>query len=183
MYEGQQQNAHVLICDWEGRLQWTSRQKLYKVLGDLAWNYVVEKDREKYRVAFSRTATLKEHQQIEVDCKYGDRYRAWLWPLQWPKTAVCILVTRIPEEIASLTPRELDCLRELAVGLSAGEIADKLDVSVSTIHTLMRRARKKLHLQSLEELVSFSARYCFPKDGPLAPPAIGPIAPDASHPE
>ncbi len=162
-------DSHVLICDWKGKLNWSSKSSLYHAYGDLAWNYVPENDRENYREAFSRTTTLGGRQQIDVNCVYGGRYRAWLWPLNWPDAAVCVLAMRIPEEMALLTPREQESLQRLSSGRSVGELALAMDVSASTIHTLLRRARIKLKLSTMEELVSFAARYCFPKVGALVP--------------
>jgi len=162
-------DSHVLICDWKGILTWSSQSALYHAYGDLAWNYVPEHDRDKYREAFSRAVTLGKRQQIDVNCVYGGRYRAWLWPLNWPDAAVCILAMRIPEEMALLTPREQECLKLLSRGLTVGELAVEMDVSASTVHTLMRRARVRLKLGTTGELVSFAARYCFPKVGALVP--------------
>jgi DNA-binding CsgD family transcriptional regulator len=164
-----QDDSHVLICDWRGLLKWSSKADLYHAYGDFAWNYVPEQDRERYREAFSRATTLGKRQQLDVACIYGGRYRAWLWPLNWPDAAVCVLAMRIPEEMTLLTPREHECLVHLSRGPSVSELAEQLDVSTSTIHTLMRRARIKLKLSNAEELLSFAARYCFPKVGPLIP--------------
>ena len=163
------EDSHVLICDWKGTLRWTSKSTLHEAYGDLAWNYVPENDREKYREAFSRATTLGKRQQIDVNCIYGGRYRAWLWPLNWPDAAVCVLAVRIPDEMALLTPREHECLKLLSRGLTVSDLAETMDVSTSTVHTLMRRARVKLRLGSMEELVSFAARFCFPKVGSLVP--------------
>jgi DNA-binding CsgD family transcriptional regulator len=161
--------SHVLICDWKGILKWSSKAELYQAYGDLAWNYVPENDRDKYRDAFSRALTLHKRQQLEVNCIYGGRYRAWLWPLNWPDAAVCILAVRIPDEMALLTPREQESLKLLSRGLTVNDLAEEMDVSASTVHTLLRRARIKLKLASMEELVSFAARFCFPKVGALLP--------------
>jgi len=162
-------DSHVLICDWKGVLNWSSKAALSDACGDLAWNCVPDEDREKYREAFSRATMLGKRQQIDVGCLYGGRYRAWLWPLDWPDAAVCILAMRIPEEMVLLTPREQECLQHLSSGRTVGELALVMDVSTSTIHTLLRRARLKLKLSTMEELVSFAARYCFPKVGALVP--------------
>lgn len=172
MIQLKHEDSHVLICDWKGILKWTSKSSLYEACGDLAWNYAQENDREKYRDAFSRATTLGKRQQIDVSCVYGGRYRAWLWPLNWPDAAVCILAVRIPEEMALLTPREQQCLKLLSRGLTVHDLAEEMDVSTSTVHTLMRRARVKLKLDSMEELVSVAARFCFPKVGALVPPDV-----------
>lgn len=181
MTELKHDESHVLICDWKGILKWSSKPALYQAYGDLAWNYVPENDREKYRHAFSQATTLGKRQQIDVNCVYGGRYRAWLWPLNWPDAAVCILAVRIPVEMALLTPREQECLKYLSRGLTVGELAEEMDVSASTIHTLMRRARLKLKLRSMEQLVSFAARYCFPKVGALLPPSAKRRAKPTTH--
>ena len=181
MTQIQQDDSHVLICDWKGRLNWSSKSAFYHAYGELAWNYVQKSDGEKFRDAFSRATTLQKRQQIDVNCLYGGRYRAWLWPLNWPDAALCVLAMRIPEEMALLTPREQECLKLLSRGLSVGELALELDVSTSTIHTLLRRARVKLKLGSLEELVSFAARYCFPKVGALTPMHLPRNAPRATR--
>ena len=49
-----------------------------------------------------------------------------------------------PEE--ALTPRELEILRFLARGLSNQEIADELEISITTVATHVRNILSKLHL-------------------------------------
>jgi len=55
--------------------------------------------------------------------------------------------------IEHLTERELEVLRLLSGGLMYKEIADKLNVSFNTVHTLSRRIYEKLHVNSREEAV------------------------------
>ena len=52
--------------------------------------------------------------------------------------------TTLPEEI--LTPREMEILRYLARGLSNQEIADELEISITTVATHVRNILSKLHL-------------------------------------
>ena len=56
-------------------------------------------------------------------------------------------------EIERLTERELHVLRLLSGGLMYKEIADKLNVSFNTVHTLGRRIYEKLHVNSRKEAV------------------------------
>jgi DNA-binding CsgD family transcriptional regulator len=81
--------------------------------------------------------------------------------------AVCILGLHIPGNLARLSQRERDVLDWLAQGFETREIAEKLDVSISTIHTHLKHAREKLGLPNLEALISFAARYCYPFAGAL----------------
>jgi hypothetical protein len=69
--------SHVLICDWKGVLNWSSKESLYQAYGDVAWNYVPESDREKYREAFSRATTL------------GRTRRSAFWRCEFPKRWPC----------------------------------------------------------------------------------------------
>jgi DNA-binding CsgD family transcriptional regulator len=71
---------------------------------------------------------------------------------------------RLPANINQLTEREHECLELVAQGIETQQIARRLDVSLSTVHTHMRRAREKLDLPSLEALISFAARYLYPAD-------------------
>lgn len=56
-------------------------------------------------------------------------------------------------EIEHLTERELDVLRLLSGGLIYKEIAEKLNVSFNTVHTLSRRIYEKLQVNSRKEAV------------------------------
>jgi DNA-binding NarL/FixJ family response regulator len=60
------------------------------------------------------------------------------------------------QETALLSPREQMVLDCLAKGLAYKQIADQLDISVTTIRTYLRRIYEKLHVQSRSEAV---ARY------------------------
>jgi len=57
-------------------------------------------------------------------------------------------------DIERLTERELDVLRLLSGGLMYKEIADKLNVSFNTVHTLGRRIYEKLHVNSRKEAIA-----------------------------
>jgi hypothetical protein len=54
-------------------------------------------------------------------------------------------------------------LQWLSGGYSTREIAEELDIGLTTLHTHMRRCREKLGLPSSDALISFAARYCAPQ--------------------
>jgi two-component system response regulator NreC len=56
----------------------------------------------------------------------------------------------------SLTPREREILRLLAEGYSNNEIAERLVVSPSTIHSHQSNLMKKLNLNSRHELIRYA---------------------------
>jgi DNA-binding CsgD family transcriptional regulator len=73
-----------------------------------------------------------------------------------------MLGVRVPSNLALLTSKERECLELLAQGIETRAIAERLNISISTVHTHMKRAREKLGLPSIEALISFAARYFFP---------------------
>lgn len=155
-------NMFVLICDWHGRLTWSSDADKRQGIGQHAWQLIDPDDVEQTKAAFARTATLKENQLLEVRDLNGQFLRMWLWPLDPPDAALCILCLRIPSELAKLTARERDCLSLLASGFSTKLIAAELEIGLSTVHTHIKRIREKLNLPRVEMLISFAARFFHP---------------------
>jgi DNA-binding CsgD family transcriptional regulator len=160
-------SVFVMLCDWRGHCVWSTRASPYWKTGDLAWKNLDDESTEEARALFSRVVTLREQQLLEVVNQQGERFRCWLWPLNSPETAVCVLGMRVPSELSRLTERELECLELLAQGTETREIARQLQVSLSTVHTHMKRAREKLGIPNVESLISFAARYCYPSYQPL----------------
>jgi DNA-binding CsgD family transcriptional regulator len=129
-------------------------------MGKFVWEFAREADQELVKSAVSRVLGLREAQYYEAaDCT-GVFYRIWMWPVDLGPIAVSILSSRIPIEVNGLSSRERDCLQLLAQGRPAGAIARELDVSLSTVHTHIKRARAKLGLANIESLIGFAARYC-----------------------
>jgi DNA-binding NarL/FixJ family response regulator len=71
---------------------------------------------------------------------------------------------RKPKELATLTERELEVLREVASGLTNGEIAKKLHVSETTIKTHVAHLLDKLDLRDRVQAVilAYEAGLIFP---------------------
>lgn len=57
-----------------------------------------------------------------------------------------------------LTPREIECLNELADGLTSEGIARRLNISVPTVAMHLTNARKKLHAQTREQAIAIAIR-------------------------
>jgi DNA-binding CsgD family transcriptional regulator len=159
--------AFVVLCDWRGRCVWLSSEELLTKPGDLLWEYLSEPSQEVVRDLLARVVALKEASRFQVTSREGDFFRGWLWPLDSPAVAVCVLAIRVPADLNLLTERERECLEFLARGIETKQIADQLNVSVSTIHTHMKRAREKMGLSTVEELIAFAARHCYPASEPL----------------
>jgi DNA-binding CsgD family transcriptional regulator len=150
----------VLLCDWHGRVVWGSRKFSQLCEGDLVWKYLAPDSEALVQEAVSRVVTLRENRVLEIANNCGQHCRVWLWPLNAPDVAVCVLGVVIPAELALLTERERECLQWLGGGHSTREIAEELDIGLTTLHTHLRRCREKLGLPSSDALISFAARYC-----------------------
>jgi len=158
--------SYVVICDWHGHVIWLSTDTAKLTVNDYAWQYVVEEQQELCKTAFSRVVTLKETIVSDIENTKGDSFRCWLWPLNTPEMAVCILSMIMPKELKSLSKRERETLNLLAKGYATKEIAAKLDVSLSTVQTHLKRSREKTGSRNQESLAAFAARYCLTPERP-----------------
>lgn len=152
----------VAICDWNGVLQWLSTDGIRGKVGQPGWAYLCPEDAERVKTAVSRTVTLNERHVLEACADNGNRYRIWLWPIGTPELAVCSFNLLIPSEVGKLTVKEREFMRLLGAGEGIKGIATKMDVSINTAHTHMRRVREKLGLKSTHEAVAFAARFFAP---------------------
>jgi DNA-binding NarL/FixJ family response regulator len=64
-----------------------------------------------------------------------------------------------PPSHALLSPRELEVLRLIASGLAVKEVAARLSLSVSTVHTHRARVLQKLRLRSDVELARYAVAH------------------------
>lgn len=156
----------VTICDVRGILVWTNHPNPHYQAGAPIWDYASEPDRELVKDRISRAAFTNEPQEFDVRTDNGETYHVWVWPMRTENLGFCLVGSKLPHELSRLTARERDCLARLATGCSTLQIATEFDVSVSTVHTYMRRAREKLELASIEDLIAYSARHLSPAEKP-----------------
>jgi len=138
---------------------WTNHPNPAYEPGVPVWDYADEANRELVKDQIARALFLNEAQEFEASNTAGEHYHVWIWPMKAENLGVCVVGVRMPDEIKLLTPRERECLEMLAQGHATSEIASAYDVSVSTVHTYMKRAREKLQLSSMEQLIAFASRY------------------------
>jgi DNA-binding CsgD family transcriptional regulator len=152
-------------------LVWTNHSNPGYGPGVPVWDYVMPNQREHMKDRMARAAYLNEVQEFETSSDSGEHYHVWIWPVNTADIGVCLIGIRIPDEIARLTPRERSCLERLAHGNGTADVARELDVSVSTVHTYLRRSREKLQLANMEQLIGFASRYLppLPPDDLLPP--------------
>ncbi len=159
----------VTLCDAQGEMIWTNHPNPVYKPGVRIWEYAAEQNRELVKDRVSRAVFLNEPQEFDASTDQGEHFHVWVWPLTTVDLGVCLVGMRMPDELRLLTARERECLQCLAIGRSTAEIAAEFDVSVSTVHTYMKRAREKLNLPNMEHLIAFASRY-LPPPASLAPP-------------
>lgn len=158
----------VALCDWQGRLAWSSALVSELRIGEPLWGSLTGTSKAAVQNAVSRVVTLRESQVIEMELDPARYYRAWFWPLNSPSVAVCILAAKVANQLTCLTEREQQCLNYLSQGYTIQEIASRLDVSHNTLHTHLRRCRQKLGIKDLKALLIFAARNCPAADVSIA---------------
>jgi DNA-binding CsgD family transcriptional regulator len=159
----------VTVCDPRGAMIWTNHPNPEYKAGTPIWEYAAAENRELVKDRVSRATFLNEPQEFDVSTDQDEHYHVWVWPMLTENLGVCLVGMRQPNEISRLAARERACLERLAVGCSTAEIAAEFDVSVSTVHTYMKRAREKLGLTSMEHLIAYASRY-MPHAVKQAPP-------------
>jgi DNA-binding CsgD family transcriptional regulator len=164
-------DTYVLLCDWHGKIVWKSVAEDRAAIGDEIWKHAMNRSKEPLRAAVASVVTLRENRMLDVEGDRNEFFRFWMWPLNDPEIAICILARRIPNELALLTDREKSCLALLSQGKPTRTIAEELNIGLTTVHTHLRRSREKLGLNSGEALIAFAARYFFvpPRDSELPP--------------
>lgn len=167
MIEERLQHTFVILTDWRGHVVWTSKFDALTKIGELAWSHLTPDSKQRAAEAHARVASLRRTESVTVVNVSGEHFRLWMWPLDTPEIAVCALGLQVPPELCELTDREMTCLQMLATGMPVAEIATRLDVSVSTVHTHLKRSREALGIDNLEALISFAARYCYPPEQAL----------------
>ena len=71
--------------------------------------------------------------------------------------------------LSELTDREMAVFQLLGQGQTADDISDRLNLSRKTVETYRRRAKEKLGLDSVAELLQFAIRWTYAQDGSLTP--------------
>ena len=147
------------VSNAEGVVLWISHEEVFTKVGDYLWDHACPNDKPGFRTLFSRVVTSAAPQTGEGFNKAGAMFRGWGWSLNGAEHAVCALFIKIPNSIALLSDKERDLMGGLASGNSVKQLAEGSGISISTVHTRMRRIREKLDLKTQEALIGFAGRY------------------------
>ena len=74
---------------------------------------------------------------------------------------ITVMATSVPiaESYNSLTPREIECLRELVGGKHTASIAKNMGVKSTTINTYKQRIKEKLGIDTLAGLIAWGCKH------------------------
>lgn len=97
------EGTHVLLCDWHGKLVWKSHGGDRIQIGDPLWKNARGKAREMVRAAVASVTALSESRTLEVENDRGELFRLWMWPLNEPDFALCVLAIQVPAELGLLS--------------------------------------------------------------------------------
>ena len=93
-------DTYVLLCDWHGHIVWKSGTGDRAQIGEEIWKHAVNRSKDGLRSAVATVVTLRETCVLDVEGERNEHFRFWMWPLNDPEIAVCILARRIPNELA-----------------------------------------------------------------------------------
>lgn len=138
--------------------------ELTEVLGHFPWALAVDNDREKVRGCYA--LALLDGMAIDFTATYvvggrRFRYKTWLWPTDLASVPLAAIGRRVPDEIASLAPREREIMKLYAKGLTSRQIARRIKCSASTVQTHRRRIAKRLGFsgRSVEAIIAFATEH------------------------
>lgn len=150
------------LCNAHGQVLWRSHDGFETQIGDYVWSRVCDDQVELVRNNFFRAARFKIPQTGEGKTNSGHLFRGWAWGLNSPEYAVCCLFVALPSQVGLLSSKEREIMICLGAGQPVKRIAKESDISISTVHTHLRRIREKLGVHSHESVIGFAGRYMTP---------------------
>src|SRR5262245_25665831 len=73
--------TYVGLCDWHGCVVWKSGVDDRLQIGDELWKNAADRSRESLRIAVASAITLRENRTLDVENKWDEYFRIWMWPL------------------------------------------------------------------------------------------------------
>tara|TARA_Y100001968_G_scaffold21364_1_gene16870 strand:+ start:1946 stop:2458 length:513 start_codon:yes stop_codon:yes gene_type:complete len=161
-------NPLVTLHDSRGRIVFAQPLVFHsaaEVLYSQPWEWVgTEEEQTRIRDAFQKV--LFDRESITIRAKFifqGEPtlYECHAVPVD--TNEVTVMTTSIPiyeeDEDMGLTPRELECLRQLISGSQTSEIATNMGVKSTTVNTYKQRLKDKIGVDSLAGLIAWGCKH------------------------
>lgn len=144
-----------------------------EVIGLAPWDVAAPDYAERIQNAFAKCLSLKESNfhvgklKDEWGDYPGQKVCVWLDPIKdglgCPVNRCCAAIMcrifYVPQHLENLTDREWEVLSLLSDGLDTTEIAKRLFIEPTTVHTHLWRTREKLQLDDSLQVAVWASRY------------------------
>ena len=156
----------VTLHDCLGTSVWSSGLESgvteQEALSARPWHHAVDDDREKVRGAYALCLLERTPIAFTASWKFGGRvlrYRSQLFPANMGQVTMVGMHRRIPNELSKLSDREREIMVAHGTGRNAQQIAAKLKISLSTLNSHRGNIRRKLGLQTHEQVLAYAVAY------------------------
>ena len=166
--EHSEKNPLITLHDSRGRIVFAQPLVYHsaaEVLYSQPWEWVSSED-EKTQIRDAFQKVLFDREPITIRAKFNFRGKPTLYechavPVE--TNEVTVLPTSRPildsQDDMGLTPREMECLRQLISGSQTTEIANQMGVKSTTVNTYKQRLKEKIGVDSLAGLISWGCRH------------------------
>ena len=166
--EHSEKNPLITLHDSRGRIVFAQPLVYHsaaEVLYSQPWEWVSSED-EKTQIRDAFQIVLFDREPITIRAKFNFRGKPTLYechavPVE--TNEVTVMTTSIPildsQDDMGLTPREMECLRQLISGSQTTEIANQMGVKSTTVNTYKQRLKEKIGVDSLAGLISWGCRH------------------------
>ena len=166
--EHSEKNPLITLHDSRGRIVFAQPLVYHsaaEVLYSQPWEWVSSED-EKTQIRDAFQKVLFDREPITIRAKFNFRGKPTLYechavPVE--TNEVTVMTTSIPildsQDDMGLTPREMECLRQLISGSQTTEIANQMGVKSTTVNTYKQRLTEKIGVDSLAGLISWGCRH------------------------
>ncbi|MBH58104.1 MAG: hypothetical protein CMJ82_13085 [Planctomycetaceae bacterium] len=166
--EHSEKNPLITLHDSRGRIVFAQPLVYHsaaEVLFSQPWEWVgTEEEQTRIRDAFQKV--LFDREPITIRAKFifqGEQtlYECHAVPVD--TNEVTVMATSIPilneDDDLGLTPREIECLRQLIGGSQTTEIAESMGVKATTVNTYKQRLKEKIGVDSLAGLIAWGCKH------------------------
>lgn len=161
-------NPLITLHDSRGRIVFAQPLVYHsaaEVLYSQPWEWVgTEQEKTRIRDAFQKVLFDRESITLRAHFIFQGKptlYECHAVPVD--TNEVTVMTTSIPiddgEDDLGLTPREIECLRQLIGGSQTQEIADGMGVKTTTVNTYKQRLKEKIGVDSLAGLIAWGCRH------------------------
>ena len=166
--EHSENNPLITLHDSRGRIVFAQpllHHSAAEVLFSQPWEWVgTEAEQTRIRDAFQKVLFDREAITVRANFIFQGKpspYECHAVPVD--TNEVTVMATSVPildeDEDLGLTPREIECLRQLISGQQTAAIAGTMGVKSTTVNTYKQRLKEKIGVDSLAGLIAWGCKH------------------------